>query len=219
MFARSTIRTGLALAMTAGIIAGGPAIADGLGVGQASPVPVAHSAGWEAEQGRNAANAVDSNAAVLKAKARAEAERKRIAAEKAARKAAQEAAREAARKRAQAAAARSRARAATTIQGGTPASNRALGMQLCANMGWSSSQCADLGRLWEKESGWNHRAENRSSGAYGIPQALPGSKMGTVAADWRTNPATQIKWGLSYIKGRYGSPSNAWAHSQRVGWY
>ena len=82
-----------------------------------------------------------------------------------------------------------------------------------------ASQCSALDWLWQRESGWNHRAANRSSGAYGIPQALPGSKMGTVASDWRTNPATQIAWGLNYIKGRYGNPGNAWAHSQSVGWY
>ena len=76
-----------------------------------------------------------------------------------------------------------------------------------------------LTELWTKESGFNHRAQNRSSGAYGIPQALPGSKMASKGSDWRTSPATQIKWGLGYIKGRYGKPCNAWGHSQDVGWY
>jgi hypothetical protein len=70
-----------------------------------------------------------------------------------------------------------------------------------------------------KESGWNHTAMNPSSGAYGIPQSLPGTKMATAGADWQTNPATQISWGLGYISGRYGSPCNAWAHSQAVNWY
>ena len=63
------------------------------------------------------------------------------------------------------------------------------------------------------------RARNRSSGAYGIPQALPGSKMATIAADWETNPITQIKWGLNYIAERYGTPCGAWGHSQSFGWY
>ena len=62
-------------------------------------------------------------------------------------------------------------------------------------------------------------AYNASSGAYGIPQALPGSKMATAGADWETNAATQIEWGLGYVQGRYGTPCGAWAHSQDVGWY
>jgi hypothetical protein len=73
--------------------------------------------------------------------------------------------------------------------------------------------------MWTKESNWRVSAENPSSGAYGIPQALPPDKMGTVAPDWRTNPATQIKWGLGYIKDRYGTPSDAWSFWQANGWY
>lgn len=76
-----------------------------------------------------------------------------------------------------------------------------------------------LVKLWNKESGWRTNAANPSSQAYGIPQANPGSKMASAGADWRTNPATQIKWGLGYIKDRYGTPCKAWAHSQSVGWY
>ena len=76
-----------------------------------------------------------------------------------------------------------------------------------------------LDSLWKKESGWNYRAKNRSSGAYGIPQALPGDKMASAGDDWATNPATQITWGLGYIKGRYGTPCDAWEHSKRSGWY
>lgn len=73
--------------------------------------------------------------------------------------------------------------------------------------------------LWNKESGWNAYAANSSSGAYGIPQALPGHKMSSAGADWQTNPDTQIRWGLGYIQGRYGSPCAAWGHSQARGWY
>ena len=73
--------------------------------------------------------------------------------------------------------------------------------------------------LWKKESGWNVFAFNKGSGAYGIPQALPGSKMASAGADWQTNPATQITWGLGYVTGRYGSPCGAWAKSQSSGWY
>lgn len=96
---------------------------------------------------------------------------------------------------------------------------RAIAKILVAKRGWSSSQFQCLDALWQRESGWNYQAQNRSSGAYGIPQALPGSKMGTVASDWRTNPITQITWGLNYIAARYGTPCGAWSHSQNVGWY
>ncbi|HET7027202.1 MAG TPA: transglycosylase SLT domain-containing protein [Candidatus Limnocylindrales bacterium] len=82
-----------------------------------------------------------------------------------------------------------------------------------------STQFSCLDKLWTKESHWNPRAYNRSSGAYGIPQALPGSKMATVAGDWRYNPLTQVRWGLRYIAGRYGTACSAWHHSQATGWY
>ena len=85
--------------------------------------------------------------------------------------------------------------------------------------GWGDGEFACLNSLWAKESGWNYQAYNASSGAYGIPQALPGSKMGAYGSDWRTNPATQIKWGLNYIDGRYGSPCSAWSTAQSQGWY
>ena len=70
-----------------------------------------------------------------------------------------------------------------------------------------------------RESGWNPFADNPTSSAYGIPQALPGSKMASAGADWATNPVTQIRWGLGYIRDRYGSPCGAWAHSEANGWY
>ena len=76
-----------------------------------------------------------------------------------------------------------------------------------------------LDKLWTRESGWRWNADNPGSDAYGIPQSLPGSKMASAGADWLTNPVTQITWGLSYIKGRYGSPCAAWAHSESVNWY
>jgi hypothetical protein len=66
---------------------------------------------------------------------------------------------------------------------------------------------------------WKVNATNRSSGAYGIPQALPGSKMASAGSDWRTNPATQIIWGVNYMKGRYGSPCRAWTFKHAHGWY
>jgi hypothetical protein len=80
------------------------------------------------------------------------------------------------------------------------------------------TQFGCLVKLWNKESGWRTTAAN-PSGAYGIPQALPGSKMASAGDDWRTSARTQIKWGLGYIKDRYGTPCEAWGHSQSVGWY
>lgn len=80
-------------------------------------------------------------------------------------------------------------------------------------------QFACLDKLWTRESNWNHRARNRHSGAYGIPQALPGSKMASAGADWRTNPITQVRWGLRYIDGRYGTACNAWRFWQSHHWY
>ena len=90
-------------------------------------------------------------------------------------------------------------------------SNRDIGKRLAATYGWTGIEWQCLDNLWERESNWRHLIANPSSGAYGIPQALPGSKMASAGADWKTNPATQISWGLGYIKGRYGSPCGAWA--------
>ncbi|WP_289019268.1 hypothetical protein [uncultured Ornithinimicrobium sp.] len=96
---------------------------------------------------------------------------------------------------------------------------RSIARSMLSGYGWGEDQFGCLDSLWMKESGWNHTAMNPSSGAYGIPQSLPGSKMASAGADWQTNPATQIAWGLGYISERYGSPCNAWAHSQAVNWY
>ncbi|MEV5576211.1 lytic transglycosylase domain-containing protein [Spirillospora sp. NPDC052269] len=82
-----------------------------------------------------------------------------------------------------------------------------------------SGQFGCLVKLWNRESGWNTHASNSSSGAYGIPQALPGNKMASAGSDWQNSASTQIKWGLGYIKNRYGTPCGAWAHSQSTGWY
>lgn len=104
---------------------------------------------------------------------------------------------------------------------GTPDGNRALGRTMAAERGWTGSEWACLEKLWTGESGWNHRADNPTSDAYGIPQSLPGSKMAAAGSDWRTNPATQITWGLDYITDRYGSPCAAWAfwNSHTPHWY
>ncbi|WP_328589657.1 transglycosylase SLT domain-containing protein [Nonomuraea aridisoli] len=97
--------------------------------------------------------------------------------------------------------------------------NKSIAKPMVAKRGWSTTQYRCLVKLWHRESGWNHRAANGSSGAYGIPQALPGHKMASSGRDWRTNPRTQIKWGLRYIKQRYGTPCRAWGHFQSHRWY
>jgi hypothetical protein len=164
---------------------------------------------------------------------------KRAAEQEAARKAAEAARAEAERvkKAAQAAADRKKREAAAAeaaakkaaeskpYDGPIPAScneydgNRKIGCAILLDSGFELSEMPCLDKLWTKESGWNHKARNTSSGAYGIPQALPGSKMATIADDWETNPATQVKWGLGYIEGRYDTPCGAWSHSQSTGWY
>lgn len=85
--------------------------------------------------------------------------------------------------------------------------------------GWSDYDWECLVKLWNRESGWNPNAINKKSGACGIPQSLPCSKMAVEGTDYRTNYRTQIRWGLKYIAWRYSSPSGAWSHSQRTGWY
>ena len=90
---------------------------------------------------------------------------------------------------------------------------------LASDRGWGAGQFSCLDNLWTKESGWRWNANNGSSGAYGIPQSLPGSKMAAAGSDWTTNPVTQIKWGLNYIAGRYGTPCGAWSQSQATNWY
>jgi hypothetical protein len=85
--------------------------------------------------------------------------------------------------------------------------------------GWRARQFTYLNRLWNAESGWDRYATNPFSGAYGIPQAVPGSKMASAGPGWRWNARTQIRWGLRYIAGRYGTPHRAWLHQQETGWY
>jgi hypothetical protein len=90
---------------------------------------------------------------------------------------------------------------------------------MLARFGWGASQFSCLDQLWNRESKWSIHATNPSSGAYGIPQALPGSKMASAGSDWRTSAFTQIRWGLGYIQDVYGSPCAAWGHSEGHGWY
>lgn len=98
-------------------------------------------------------------------------------------------------------------------------SPQAYASSMLSSYGWGQGQLGCLVSLWTRESSWQTSATNPSSGAYGIPQSLPGSKMASAGADWRSNPATQIRWGLGYIRSTYGSPCGAWGHSQATGWY
>jgi hypothetical protein len=97
--------------------------------------------------------------------------------------------------------------------------NQAIACAMLPDYGFDIGEMPPLVELWNHESGWNEYAENPSSGAYGIPQALPGSKMATCGDDWATNPATQICWGLGYIKDRYGTPTAAYDFWLANGWY
>jgi len=152
--------------------------------------------------------------------AAAAAQKAEHAAERAAEEAAEEAAeqeaaeREAAERDSASRASRSSSR--RSISGGSP---RAIAASMVAARGWSSEQMSCLDSLWQRESGWNPHAANPTSSAYGIPQALPGSKMAAAGSDWADNPATQIEWGLDYIADRYGTPCGAWGHSESHGWY
>lgn len=94
-----------------------------------------------------------------------------------------------------------------------------IARSLLGKFGWGDDQFSCLDAVWSQESGWRIDATNPGSGAYGIPQALPGTKMASAGADWRTNPATQITWGLGYIKERYGSPCGAQSFKAGAGWY
>ena len=123
--------------------------------------------------------------------------------------------RAAARKAAAKKASRSRIRSIAPSTG----SNRRIGREMAAKRGWTGDEWTCLNNLWTKESGWSTRATNGSGSAGGIPQALPASKMASAGDDWRTNAATQIKWGLGYISGRYGHPCGAWRHFQNHNWY
>lgn len=101
----------------------------------------------------------------------------------------------------------------------TPDAAKAAAKSMLPAYGWDEGQYQCLEIMWTRESNWNYAAENPGSGAYGIPQSLPADKMGSIAPDWRTNAVTQIKWGLGYIKERYGSPCQAWDFWQTHNWY
>ncbi|MGO9778806.1 MAG: lytic transglycosylase domain-containing protein [Streptosporangiaceae bacterium] len=98
-------------------------------------------------------------------------------------------------------------------------SPQSIAQAMLGSFGWPASQFSCLEPLWAAESGWSVTASNPSTGAYGIPQAMPGSKMASAGPNWQTSAETQIRWGLGYIKSRYGSPCVAWNHEEAYGWY
>jgi hypothetical protein len=99
-----------------------------------------------------------------------------------------------------------------------PGTAQAIAYRMLPSFGFSTDQFGCLNNIWSRESGWRYNAAN-ASGAYGIPQALPGDKMASAGADWMTDPTTQIRWGLGYIKSVYGTPCNAWAFWQTHDYY
>lgn len=114
---------------------------------------------------------------------------------------------------------RQAAAAAALAAANTPEGAKATAREMAASRyGWGEDQFSCLVSLWNKESGWNYKAYN-PSGATGIPQALPGSKMAAAGSDWQTNASTQVAWGLGYIDSVYGTPCSAWGHSQATNWY
>lgn len=100
------------------------------------------------------------------------------------------------------------------VSHGSYGSPQAIAAQLV-----SPSQLGCFDSVINRESGWDVHATNPSSGAYGLPQALPGSKMASEGADWQYNPRTQLRWALKYMNGTYGSPCGAWSHEINYGWY
>ena len=100
-----------------------------------------------------------------------------------------------------------------------PGTAKDFAFKLAGQLGWGQDQYSCLVKLWDRESNWRYNAQNKGSGAYGIPQALPGTKMASEGTDWMTNPQTQIRWGVKYINGRYKTPCTALVHSNDLGWY
>jgi hypothetical protein len=180
------------------------------GVGQAVMFARMRSLAGDRQQQLAAQKAAAAKAAASKAAAAKAAAAKATALKSAEQAAARKAAAQRTRQ------AQSARQAAVTTPSGSP---EQVAEQMLSQFGWSSSQFSCLQPLWERESGWSVTAENPTSGAYGIPQSLPASQMSSAGADWQTDAATQIRWGLTYIQGRYGSPCGAWAHEESNGWY
>ena len=216
---RNSIR-GLAVASSAAVAVAGLTV--GINVINAradEPAVAASRAPVAAATGLGSTMSAHQQLADIQTVAQKEAERRRAAEKRLAEKRRKAAERREAEERA-AAARQVRERASRSSRQSFSGDVRGIAAQIAQQKyGWDSGQFSCLNSLWEKESGWNYRASNPSSGAYGIPQALPGSKMSSFGSDWQTNPATQIKWGLDYIDDRYGSPCGAWSTAQSQGWY
>jgi flagellar biosynthesis GTPase FlhF len=170
------------------------------------------------------ASAQQASAEAAAKKAAEEAARQKAAADAQAKADAEKAAQAAEEKRKadEAAANRSKARSAmAAVETAAPAVKVAAGsvQEMAQQIIGNDAQFQCFSQIVKRESGWNYTASNASSGAYGLVQALPGSKMASAGADWRTNPATQIKWGLGYMNSRYGSPCGAWTFWQSHHWY
>jgi hypothetical protein len=223
-----TLAVAAATALASVAVASGVALASGAPAGQAvSVLPAARSLAASPANAAGSVSQPETEHAYLaslgvrnlaRAERQAAAAARRAAARRAARRAA---ARLAAQQRAQQAgqagqAGQQAGSAVNTAPAGTP---QQIARAMLGSFGWSSSEFGCLQSLWNAESGWNVYASNPSSGAYGIPQALPGSKMASAGSDWQSNAATQIRWGLGYIKQLYGSPCGAWSHEQSSGWY
>jgi hypothetical protein len=163
-----------------------------------------------------AAKAAVARAAAQKAAAARAAAAKAAAAKAAAAKAAAQQAAQQQAGQQQAAQQSTAQQPAASAPSGSP---QQIAEQMLSQFGWSSGQFSCLQPLWALESGWNIYASNPGSGAYGIPQALPGSKMASAGPDWQSDAATQVRWGLTYIQGTYGSPCAAWSHDEADGWY
>ncbi|WP_299033203.1 hypothetical protein [uncultured Pseudokineococcus sp.] len=222
------LSAGVVAAATGAVTASSPAVSAGGSttalVRAAEPVPVDAAdlpsdttADLRSERARASAHHEQVRAERAAEAARLVAEREaaeRAAAEEAQRRADEEAAARAAEE-AQA----ERAAEAEAVSRSAQRDPRSVAAAMVADRGWSSEQMSCLDSLWTKESGWQWDADNPTSSAYGIPQSLPGDKMASAGADWETNPATQIRWGLGYIEDVYGTPCGAWSHSQANDWY
>ena len=210
-------KAGVAVAVPAAVVAG---ITSGASAGdsasllaKAGPQPGARPAATHLDRGIRLAGVARGEVASLGATRFRD---QRAADRRAARRAA---ARAAARAGAAAAPAPSPSSQAPAASAPAPSGNpQKIAEAMLGSYGWSSGEFGCLVSLWNAESGWDVYASN-PSGAYGIPQALPGSKMASAGADWQTNPATQIKWGLGYIQSIYGTPCGAWNFELANGYY
>jgi hypothetical protein len=207
--AGSTVLVAAAAGVTTAFWPAPAAAQQGAGSIRPAPMPIS------AERVVTSIQTTDAKAAVAVHAAQRRAARHRAAVRAAARRAA---AARAAQRAAAARAAAARQQTATPAPAAPSGSPQQIAMSMLGSYGWPAGQFSCLDPLWAHESDWNVHASN-PSGAYGIPQAMPGSKMATAGPAWESDAATQIRWGLDYIQGTYGSPCAAWEHEEADGWY